>query len=295
MNKRSFYDEISDNKRDSVILIIFVVMSVLLLAWVISWFFDPAYTSIIIIFAAALMIIMSWASYYHSDKIVLSTMNAVKASQTKHRQLHNLVEGLCIGAGLPKPRLYVIKSPDINAFATGRDPEHAVIGVTEGALRILNKEELEGVLAHELSHIKNYDILFMTLVATLVGMIVIISEVFRRSMWYGGRRDRDDKGSGLLIIIGLLFAIFAPIIMKLVQLAVSRKREYLADSSAVQIGRNPDALADALEKIKSYNKGRLKASKAVHHLFIHNPLKNVESWLSTHPPVKERVKRLRSM
>lgn len=295
MRKRSFYEEISSNKRDSIILIIFVFMSVLLLAWVISWFFDPSFTSVIIIGAAVVMIIMSWASYYHSDKIVLSTMNSVKADPVKHRKLHNLVEGLCIGSGLPKPRLYIIKSPDINAFATGRDPAHAVIGVTEGALKLLDKEELEGVLAHELSHIKNYDIRFMTIVATLVGMIVIISEIFRRSMWYGSKNDRDDKGGGILLIIGLLFAIFAPIIMKLVQLAVSRKREYLADSSAVQIARNPDALADALEKIKKYNRGRLRASKAVHHLFIHNPLKNVESWLSTHPPVKERVKRLRSM
>jgi len=300
LKKRSFYDEISGNKRDSILLVIFVFGSVVFLGWFIGWFYNPSFASIAIISASVLMIIMSWVGYYHSDRIVLSTINAVPASQSKYRKLHDLTDGLCIGAGMPKPRLYVIKSPDINAFATGRDPEHAVIGITEGALEYLDRDELEGVLAHELSHIRNYDIRFMTLVATMVGTIVIISEIFRMSLWYGRRgssRDSDSKGSGVLLLVGLLFAIIAPIMMKLVQLAVSRKREYLADSSAVEIGRNPDGLADALAKIKTYNSNKLKTSQAVHHLFISNPVKgrDINRLLSTHPPVDERIKRLRSM
>jgi len=296
MEKRSFFDEISNNKRDSVLLTLIVIGSVIFIGWFIGWFYNPAMASTFIIIAASIAIIMSWVGYYHSDKIVLSTINAYQASPTKHSRLHNLIDGLIIGAGMPKPRLYIIRSPDINAFATGRDPEHALIGVTEGALEKLDRDELEGVLAHELSHIRNYDIRFMTLVATMVGLVVIISELFRRGLWYGGGRSRDDdRGSGVLLIIGLLFAIFAPIMMKLVQLAVSRKREFLADASGAMITRNPDGLADALEKIGKYNTGRMKASKGVHHLFISNPLKNASSLLSTHPPVNERVKRLRSM
>jgi len=294
MRKRSFYDEISGNKRNSVLLLIMVFGSLVFFGWLIGWLFDPSLASLFIIVAAVIAIISCWAGYYYCDKIVLSTMNAVEATPDKYRKLNDLVDGLAIGAGLPKPRLYVIKSPDINAFATGRDPAHALIGVTEGALELLDRDELEGVLAHELSHIKNYDILFMTLVATVVGVIVIMSEVFRRSMWYSGN-NRREKSSGLLVIVGLLFAILAPIIMKLIQLAISRKREYLADASGAQISRNPDGLADALEKIKENNRNRLQASKAVHHLFIANPLKNVNSLFSTHPPLEERVKRLRSM
>jgi len=296
MKKRSFFDEVKKNKRDSIILLIIVFSSVIFIGWFIGWFYNPALASTFIIIAASLAIIMSWVGYYHSDKIVLATINAFEASPTRYQRLHNLIDGLCIASGMPKPRLYIIKSPDINAFATGRDPEHALIGVTEGALARLDKDELEGVLAHELSHIRNYDIRFMTLVATLVGLIVIISELFRRSMWYGGGRSRDDdRGGGILLIIGLLFAIFAPLMMKLVQLAVSRRREYLADASGAEITRNPDGLADALEKINVYNTGRLRASKGVHHLFISNPLRNVNSLFSTHPPVKDRVKRLREM
>ncbi|MFA5406642.1 MAG: M48 family metallopeptidase [Candidatus Nanoarchaeia archaeon] len=294
MDKKSFYDEISANKRNSVILLMLVFGSLLFLGWFIGWFVDPSLASLGLIIAAVIAIISSWTGYYYSDKIVLATMKVTEAKSTNYRRLNDLVEGLAIGAGLPKPRLYVINSPDINAFATGRDPEHALIGITMGALELLDRDELEGVLAHELSHIKNYDILFMTLVATVVGMTVIISELFRRSLWYGGSGNKRDK-SGLLIIIGLLFTILAPIIMKLVQLAISRKREFLADASGAQISRNPEGLADALEKIVVHNKNRLQASKAVHHLFIANPLKSVNSLFSTHPPVNERIKRLRAM
>lgn len=297
MKKRSFYDEESSNKRDSILLVILVISSVIFIGWFIGWFYDPAFASTTLTIAAFIAVMMAWAGYYYSDSIVLATINAVPASEENYRRLHEIIDGLTIGAGLPKPRLYIIKSQDINAFATGRNPEHALIGVTEGALEKLDRDELEGVLAHELSHIRNYDILFMTLVATLVGVIVILSELFRRSFWYA-KTDRDErKGGGILLIIGLLFAILAPFLMKLVQLAVSRKREYLADSSAVEIGRNPDGLADALEKIKDYNQGRMRTSNAINHLFIANPLRerNVEALFSTHPPIEERIKRLRNM
>lgn len=294
MKKSSFYDEINHNNRDSVFLIIGVFASLIFISWFIGWLYDPAFASIAIIIGVIIAITSTYYSYYNSDKIVLSTMNSVELTEGK---AYNLLEGLCIGAGIPKPRLYLIKSDDINAFATGRDPSHAIIGVTKGALDLLNRDELEGVLAHELSHIRNYDIRFMTLVATLVGMIIIISELFRRSMWLSSGNSRDSKGKGgaIILIIGLLFAVLAPIIMQLIRLAISRKREYLADASGAQISRNPDGLADALEKISNHNKNRMQVSKAVSHLFIANPFKNTENLLSTHPPIKKRVEKLRGM
>ncbi len=296
MKKRSFYDEINNNKRDSIILMIVVFSSVLFIGWFIGWFYDPSIASVFVILAAFLAIFMSWYGYYHSDRIVLSTINGFSASPVKYRRLHSIIDGLCIAGGLPKPRVYVIRSSDINAFATGRDPEHALVGVTQGAVDKLSRDELEGVLAHELSHVRNYDTRFMTLVASLVGVVVIISELFSRSLWFGGGRSRDDDNrSGLLVIFGLLFALLAPFFVKLIQLAVSRKREFLADSSAVELTRNPDGLASALLKIKS-NSNRLRVSKAVNHLFIADTFSNRLSGLfSTHPSIDERVKRLRSM
>ncbi|HLE06381.1 MAG TPA: M48 family metallopeptidase [Candidatus Nanoarchaeia archaeon] len=292
-NKSSFYDEINHNKRDSVLLIIFVMASLVSISWFIGWVYDPSIASFAIIIGVFVAITSTYYSYYNSDKIVLATMNSVESTQGK---TSNLLEGLCIGAGMPKPRLYIIKSDDINAFATGRDPSHAIIGVTQGAIDKLDRDELEGVLAHELSHIRNYDIRFMTIVATLVGMIVIISEVFRHSLWYGSSsRDSKGKSGAIILIIGLLFAILAPIIMQLIRLSISRKREYLADASGAQISRNPDGLANALEKIKEHNNGRMRVSKAVSHLFIANPFKNTETLLSTHPPIEQRIEKLRNM
>lgn len=293
MNKSSFYDEISHNKRDSVLLIIFVMASLVFISWLIGWFYDPSLASFAIVIGVIIAVSSTYYSYYNSDKIVLSTMNATESTTGR---TYNLLEGLCIGAGMPKPRLYVIKSDEINAFATGRDPSHAIIGVTQGAIDKLDRDELEGVLAHELSHIRNYDIRFMTMVATLVGMIVIISELFRRSMWHtSGNRDSKGKSGAIILLIGILFAILAPIIMQLIRLAISRKREYLADASGAQISRNPDGLADALTKIKEHNSGRMKASKAMSHLFIANPFKNTETLLSTHPPIDQRIEKLRNM
>ncbi len=293
MIKRSFYDEISRNKRNSVLLVAGVFLFIVFFGWLIGQIFDPSYTSAIIITAVFIAVIFSWAGYYYSDSIVLSTVNARKADPVKHKRLYDLVEGLCIATNLPMPRLYIIRSDDINAFATGRDPHHALIAVTEGALKHLDRDELEGVLAHELSHIRNYDIRFMTLLATLVGFVVIISELLRRSFWYGSKRDKKE-GSVIILIAGLLIAIIAPFLVKLIQLAVSRKREFLADASAAEITRNPDGLADALEAIKNYNGRKLKISKGIQHLFISNPF-GKSSLFSTHPPIEERIRRLRSM
>lgn len=296
MENISFYDEISSNKRNSVLLIFLVVVFIALLGYFVGLLYDASLAFIFFIFAIFIAMIQIIASYYYSDKIVLASVNARPATRDEHRYLMNVVEGLSIAAGIPKPRVYVIDNPDINAFATGRNPENAVIVVTTGMLKKLNRSEIEGVIAHEMSHIRNYDILFASLVAVLIGIISIVAQLALRNMWFRNRDDRG-KGSGILVVVGLIFAILAPISAKLVQLAISRRREYLADASGVQLTRYPDGLADALEKIKKENRGRLKTSDAVAHLFISNPLKGfkVSGLFSTHPPIEDRIKKLKAM
>ncbi len=297
--KVDVYGQIANNKRLSFLLAILIVLGIGALGYVFGYTYHPDLAFTIFIIAIIFAMLSSIIGYYYSDKIVLKAVNAKKAHPVNHKKALDLLEGLCIGAGMKMPRLYIIKSPEINAFATGRDYEHAVIGLTEGAVEKLDKLELEGVLAHELSHIKNYDIRFMTLVSVLVGTAVIISELLLRNFFWRGRSssDRDSKGAGIIVIIGLILAIITPILMKLIQLAISRKREYLADASAALITRYPDGLADALEMIKTENKGRMKISKATMHLFISNPLKKLgaDSLFSTHPPINKRIRKLRSM
>ncbi len=299
MKKINVYDQISKNKRLSIILSFLVILTISALGYAIGYIYHPDLAFFAFILAIAMAILFSIGGYYYSDKIVLSAVNAKKADPVKYKKVYDLLEGLCIGAGMKMPKLYIIDSPDINAFATGRDPEHAAIGVTTGAIEKLNKLELEGVLAHELSHIKNYDIRFMTLVSVLVGTVIILSELLLRSFyWSGTSRERDKSGIEVIFIIaGFLLALIAPLLMKLIQFAISRKREYLADAQGALITRYPDGLADALEKIKKENKGRLKVSKATMHLFISNPLRKfeAESLFSTHPPIDKRIKILRSM
>jgi len=299
MDRISFHDQISRNKWKSFLLISVIFIIFLILGYVIGKIFAPDFFFIIMILSIIVSISYLLISYYNADKIALVSVNAKQASETEYGQYHNIVEGICLASGMPKPKLYVMENGQINAFASGRDPKHSVICVTTGALRKLDKQELEGVISHELSHIANYDIRFMTLTAVMVGMIAIISEIFLRSLWFRGGNDRDNKGSAILMVIGVALAILAPIVVQLVQLAISRKREYVADASAVKFTRSPTGLIKALKKIENesltptrINQENKKISKAVAPLFISNPFKNA---LSTHPPIHKRIQILERM
>ncbi|HLD11613.1 MAG TPA: M48 family metallopeptidase [Patescibacteria group bacterium] len=244
----------------------------------------------------------SFFSYYYSDQVVLALTNAHPADRNMYFDFYTAVENLCIATGLPKPKIYVIDDDAPNAFATGRDPEHAVIVATTGLLKKLQKLELEGVIAHELSHIKNYDIRLMTIIVVLVGFVSILANwFFRFRMWGGSNREERDRSSGVFILVGVVFAIFMPIVATLMQLAVSRHREYLADASGALITRYPDGLASALEKIAQDPSKMRVVNPATAHLFIASPLKKTDKNLifqglfDTHPPVEDRIKRLRSM
>lgn len=291
----SFYDEIKRNKRHSYLLIGVVMLVLLLLVYVIAMVVGTDYFFVILIFGTIISILYVVGGYYKSAQLALISVNAKPASETQYRQYHHLIEGLAIASGLPKPKLYIMENPQINAFASGRDPQNAVVCVTTGALEKLSNQELEGVLAHEMSHIANYDIRFMTLTAVLVGMIAIISQIFIRSLWLGSMtrgRNNNNKGSAVFLIIGVLLAILAPIITSLVQLAISRRREYVADSSAVKFMRTPTGLIGALKKIK--NNSPMNVSGAVAPLFLAKPNKSREVFM-THPPLEKRIARLEKM
>lgn len=290
----SFYNEIARNKRYSYLLIAIVFMILVGLGVSIAFAFGGDYFFIILILAIVISMAYIIGGYYKSAELAVKSVNAKLASQREYGQYHNIVEGLSLASGLPKPKLYIMENEQINAFASGRDPEHAVICVTTGALKKLDKQELEGVLAHEMSHIANYDIRFMTLTAVLVGMVAIISQIFLRSMFWrslGGGNDRDNNNA-IFLVIGIILAILAPIIVSLVQLAISRKREYSADASGVKFVRSPTGLIGALEKIKG-NK-EMKVSGAVAPLFLAKPSRSKE-FFQTHPPLEKRIERLRKM
>jgi len=297
-----FYDQIASNKRRSFFLIFIIFLIFLALGYVISLLSDPGLFFIIMILAIIISISYILLSYYNSHKIALASVNAKKASREEYRQYYHSVEGLTLASGLPLPELYTMKSDQINAFASGRDPQHAVICVTTGALEKLDKQELEGVLAHELSHIANYDIRFMTLVAVMVGMIAIISEIFLRSLWFSHRGnsggDRDSKAGAVIMIIGILLAILAPIVVQLVQLSISRKMEFTADATAVKFTRSPTGLKNALKKIK--NDKPIKVSGAINPLFMNDPTKSdlqkkQSDFFSTHPSIDKRIEILERM
>lgn len=248
-------------------------------------------------------IVSSVGSYYYSDQVVLSTSGAVPIKKSDNPELYRIVENLAIGSGLPMPHLYIINDPSPNAFATGRDPKHASVAVTTGILERLKKSELEGVLAHELSHVKNFDIRLMAIAAVLVGFIALAADIFMRGLVWGGIRNesRDKRAQGLFLVLGLVFAILAPLVASLIQLAISRKREFLADASGALLTRYPEELASALEKISSDPIPLRTATSATAHLFIVNPFKGrgFQGWFTnifaTHPPIAERIKILRSM
>ncbi len=256
-------------------------------------------------FALIISGFISFGSYYYSDRLVLATTGARPVEKTDNPALYNALENLTIGAGMPMPKVYIIDDASPNAFATGRDPKNAAVAVTSGLLEKLNKTELEGVLAHELSHVKNYDTRLMSITAILVGFVAIIADMFMRSLWWGGSRDNDNDnrgGQAFMLAIGIVFALLSPVVASLIQLAISRKREFLADASGVLLTRYPEGLASALEKISADPRPVHAASNATAHLFIDNPFKkntNASQWLAslfnTHPPAEERIKILRSM
>jgi heat shock protein HtpX len=294
MPRLSFHEEIEKNKRKSLFLTLVVFSFLIFTFYIISLFFDPAFRNVLIFFGVIVCLIYVKIGWDKGDEIILKSVDAKEAVGQKYAQLNNVVEELSLAAGIPKPKVYVIKSQEMNAFATGKDPNHSSIAITTGLLEKLNRDELSGVIGHEIAHITNYDIRFSMLVATLVGMVVILSDMFLRNLKYS--TSNSKKYNGLLILIGLIFALVAPIAVRLVQLAISRKRELLADSTSAKLTRYPEGLASALEKIMKNNKGNMNVSEALSHLFFVDPKKSyVDSLFSTHPPIEERIKILRSM
>jgi heat shock protein HtpX len=267
----------------------------------VGWIFAQAFGSSLILYVAvAFSIIMNLVSYWWSDKIVLKMSGAqeLKPEQGPEAQeIYRLVENLAITAGLPTPKVYLINDTALNAFATGRNPEHAVVALTTGIVQRLEKKELEGVVAHEMSHIGNRDIFLSTVITVLVGFVSILADMFRHSMWLRGGDNDDARANLIFMVIGLVLSILAPISAMLIQLAISRKREFLADSSGALLTRYPEGLASALEKISADPQPLQKVSKATAHMFIANPFKgkHISKLFMTHPDVKERIKRLRAM
>lgn len=291
------YSQIDSNKRQSVLLMMVFIAIIIGLGYVFDNVWGVGDYSYVV-FAILLSFGMTAISYFQGDKIALFTSGAKPIAKEDNAYVYRLVENLCITAGLPTPKIYIIEDSAINAFATGRKPENASIAVTRGAIEKLKNEELEGVLAHELSHVKNYDIRFMTLVAVLVGAISILSHIFLRSQWMPRRNDREGGNIGaIFMIVGIVLAILSPLIAELIKLAISRRREYLADASGVLLTRYNEGLASALEKIAAQNQPMAGASQATAHLFISNPFsgKKISSLFSTHPPIQDRIKKLREM
>jgi len=300
----NLWTQVDSNKRKSISFMLVFVLVVIGLGFLFSYVYN---SYAILIIAVIIALVQSLVSYYSGDKIVLSMSGANEIKKVDSPELWNLVENLAITAGLPMPKVYIIQDPVPNAFATGRDPEHASIAVTTGLLQRLDKNELQGVVAHEMSHVGNYDIRLMMIVAILVSVIALISDIFIRSRWLSFGRSRDDNNGGgniqaILMIVALVAAILAPFIAMIIQLAISRKREFLADASGALLTRYPEGLASALEKISVYSAPMQKVSSATEHLFIANPLgegKKIKKQsyfaklFSTHPPIEERVKALR--
>jgi heat shock protein HtpX len=300
------YDLIQSNKRRSALLIVGFVVVVALVGAAFGLAFGGGVVATII--ALVIGAVIAFASYWKADKIALAVSRAKPADPGQYARLHNLVEGLCIASGLPKPGVYIVDDPAPNAFATGRNPRHASIAVTTGLLEKLNRVELEGVVAHELSHIRNYDILVSTLAVTMVGAVALLSDIAIRTMWWNGGRvsrqgDRGDRGNPLAVI-GFVLLILAPIVAKVMQAAISRQRETLADVSACQMTRYPPGLISALEKLQADTTVTHSASTATAHLWIEQPLSGVgdqgrlggaHRWFDTHPPLEERIALLREL
>ena len=298
----NLYTQAESNIRKTWLYLFFFLILIIGVGWLFSYYFE---SPIILYLAVAISILMNFVAYWSSDKIVLAVSKARPIEKKDNPELYRVVENLCITAGLPVPQIYIIDSLQPNAFATGRDAKHAVMAVTRGLLEKLERTELEGGIAHELSHIGNKDTLLQTVVVVLVGVIVVMTDFFFRISFWGGFKKRDSRDSGqlglILIAITVVFAILAPIFAQLIKLAISRKREFLADASGALLTRYPEGLARALEKISADPNSLSVASDATSHLYIASPFRGEEkkSWLHklfmTHPPVEERIKALRGM
>lgn len=292
------YEDIRNNKiKTGIIVFIFLTM-ITLIIYFICYALD--FSEYALFVALAFSIISTIETYYNCDKVVLASVKARPATKEEDLQLTNILEGLMLASGLTvKPKLYVVDSMQPNAFATGRDPEHSIICVTKGLLEKLDYYELEGVIAHELSHIKNYDIRLSAVISVMVGFVIMLSDIFTRRVFYGSHRDDDrDNGNAVLMIIGLIFLIISPIVSQLIQLAVSRRREYLADATAVSFTRNPDGLISALQKISGDQEELEVASKSNAHMYIITPFKNSRkksNIFSTHPDTASRIEALRKL
>ncbi|MCX6744807.1 MAG: M48 family metallopeptidase [Candidatus Parcubacteria bacterium] len=289
------YQQIDSNKRKTVLLIVIFIAFILLLGWLFGYLTESGYLGL----GAAIIIstVMTLISYYAGDKVALSSSGAREITHDENKYVYHLVENLCITAGTPLPKIYIIDDPNINAFATGRDPQHASIALTQGAIDKLTNEELEGVIAHELSHVKNYDIRLMMVVLVLVGVIALLADWLMRGLFHKGD---NNKSAGIFIIVGIVIALLTPLIAELIKLAISRKREYLADADGSLLTRYPQGLANALEKIGQENVQPLKrAHNATAHLYIANPFGQTKKFLSglfsTHPPLEDRIAKLRGM
>jgi heat shock protein HtpX len=299
----TIYDHIRANKRRTWLLMFLFVVFVAGVVELIALALGGGYIAgIIVLIVAGLFVTFS---YYSASSLVLSISQAKEVKHGDNPDLYHVVENLCIGSGLPMPKIYIIDDTAPNAFATGRDPQHATVVVTSGLLQKLDKLELEGVIAHELSHIKDYDIRLMTLVVVLVGLVALLADFMLRFTWFGAGRRPINRGRGegmagaIILIAAIVAVILAPLVAELLRLAISRGREYLADASGALLTRYPEGLARALEKIDADTEPLEVANKATAHLYIANPLKGHESWannlFSTHPPIKERIRRLRAM
>ncbi len=294
----TFYAEKERNIRVTYFYLLGFFLFVIGIGWGLSYAFDSMF---ILWIAVAISIIMSFTSYWYSDKIILSISKAKEIKKEDYPELYRITENLTISKGLPMPRLFVIDDPQPNAFATGRNPKHGVVAVTTGLMERLERAELEAVVAHELAHIENYDILISSIVVVLVGIVVLVADIIFRMAFFGGLRNRDGK-AGIIILIGAIaFMIIAPILAQIMKFAISRKTEYLADTNAVLTTRYPEGLARALEKISSSPHQLKKANSSTAHLYIANPFRGKEktTWFHrlfmTHPPTKERINKIREI
>lgn len=286
------------NRRASWLLFLALAAILALIAWLLALAFDPAGAGVFVAVAVGVAGVQSAVAWAYSDRIALAAAGARRASREEQRYLVNVAEAVAIGAGVPTPRVFVIDDPAPNAFATGRNPSNAAIAVTTGLLGLLDRQELEGVVAHEMAHVRNYDIRFMSFLAATVGAIVVLRDLVWRWMRFGRRRSSGGgRGQVVAVVAVVALMVVAPVMATLLHFAVSRRREYLADATGAYITRNPEGLARALAKLRDYGGAPLQASEGVRHMFIVNPIArlNATGWWSTHPPIEERIDRLRRM